>query len=638
MKIRILGLEYENIRGVNNLDISFEKNRNKTFLVTLIMIPNGIGKTTTITLLRAIFDGQVENWDANIIRDFRPADSNASSGRFSVKLLIEEQVYHVILNLDYEKGEAKYQTSKVGDIGGLDDGLLLPSSIQDMLTQEFVKRFIFDGELAKDIIDSNSDEAEKAIKYLYKLNRLKELRCRIDSIVDEAQQNSQKTNTKTDQGLTMLKNQRDAIQRTLLKLKARLKEVEAEIETKEKRHDQIEIEISQKLKTNDRIRNKVEELESERIRNKEEINNGTQNFVEKMRNPYVLSLKIAQRLEKLSEKMEQLKLPRTTSKQFFQELAESHSCICGREIGSKEKEFILKKSEDYLAEDQIGVINAVKATIRDRRYSQSLKEEKELLYPKLSERQRIKTDWDRLQIQLEESGDFELQDLKAELEELKMTLENLKNEYYKLTTTDIIKLHNLDYDENIPLCEKKLEAIKDRLMEATNTVNLGKSAEKVKNYLESIEKDTLLKLKEQIKNETNEKISNIIKTEPIYVEDINGHLKLKGKSGASVGQTLAIAYSFLGSMFNNSMYQLPFVVDSPAGALDLEVRRQVSSILPNLFKQMIIFITSGEREGFTEYFCNKNEDVQFLTIAKEKGKPVICMRGIEEFRSFQDVN
>ncbi|PAB61349.1 ATP-binding protein [Anaeromicrobium sediminis] len=636
MKIRILGLKYENIRGVNNLDISLEKNKNKPFIVTLTMMPNGTGKTTTITLLRAVFDGQAKNWDANIIRDFRPADSNAPNGKFSVKLLIEEQVYHIILNLDYEKGEAKYQTSKVGDVGGLDDGLLLPSTIQDMLTQEFVKRFIFDGELAKDIIDSNSDEAEKAIKYLYKLNRLEELRYRINSIVNEAQLNSQKTSTKTDQGLKVLKNQRDAVQKTLLKLKARQKEVEAEIQTKELRHGQIEIDISQKLKTNDSIRNKVEELESEKRRNKAEIDNSTQSFIEKMRNPYVLSPQIAQRLEKLSGKMEYLKLPRTTSKQFFQELAESDSCICGREIRRNEKEVILKKSEDYLAEDQIGVINAVKSAIRDRRYSQSLNEEKEILHRELFERQRIKTEWDRLQIQLEEAGDFELQNLKEELEELKLTLEKLTNEHEKLTTTDTTHLQNLDYYENIPLCEKKIESIEDRLMEATNTVILVKSAEKIKKYLRSIENKTLVKLKERIKNETNEKISKIIKTESIYVGDIDRHVKLKDKSGASAGQTLAIAYSFLGSMFDNSTYQLPFVVDSPAGALDLDVRRQVSAILPNLFKQMIVFITSGEREGFTEYFCDKNEDVQFLTIVKEKGKPVVCMDGIDYFISFQD--
>ncbi|MPN43607.1 hypothetical protein SDC9_191167 [bioreactor metagenome] len=146
---------------------------------------------------------------------------------------------------------------------------------------------------------------------------------------------------------------------------------------------------------------------------------------------------------------------------------------------------------------------------------------------------------------------------------------------------------------------------------------------------------TLKKLKLKIQSDTNTKIKHIIKNDSILVDGIDGHLRLLDRKGVSMGQTLAIAYSFLGSMFDNSSHQLPFVVDSPAGSLDLEVRRAVSSILPSLFKQLIIFITSGERQGFVDYYYNSSE-TQFLTIYRDNSGAIKCLEGKDEFRNFQE--
>jgi hypothetical protein len=89
-------------------------------------------------------------------------------------------------------------------------------------------------------------------------------------------------------------------------------------------------------------------------------------------------------------------------------------------------------------------------------------------------------------------------------------------------------------------------------------------------------------------------------------------------------------------MFENSSHVLPFVVDSPAGALDLDVRREVSSILPSLFKQLIVFITSGERDGFTEHFYEMSNDVQFITIISNRDTDAELIEGVEKFKTFQD--
>ena len=87
-------------------------------------------------------------------------------------------------------------------------------------------------------------------------------------------------------------------------------------------------------------------------------------------------------------------------------------------------------------------------------------------------------------------------------------------------------------------------------------------------------------------------------------------------------------------MFETSSHDLPFIVDSPAGSLDLSVRRQVSKTIPHLFDQLIIFITSGERAGFADYFYRIEDEVQFLTISREN-EGTRCIEGKETFASFQ---
>lgn len=636
MQVRLLKWEYEGVRGVNDLVIDLERETDKPYPNTLIMMPNGTGKTTTITLLRAIFHGGADQWNPGFVRGFMPVDSDVQKGEFRATLLIDNNIYIVYLILDYRAGKAKYMTSRVGDEGGLVHGHKLPAQINDIFTSEFVDRFVFDAELAKDIIDSKSDEAEKAITYLYQLNRLDEMIQRINSIVTNAQQKAEKTAAKTSQGLNRLRTERDRLANLLKELTAKQKKLTTDFEEKSARYNEIKANIEAHIKADENLRAKVDELQSERNLVKLQILEKGQSVLNSVRSPYLVSKQIANRLETLSNKMQQLKLPKTMSREFFEELAVQSHCVCGREIGEDQKESILQRSTDYLAEDQIGVINAIKSAIRDHEYNNSLKDDVDTLKTFIDERGRIERDWDRLQSTRRESGDIELEEMESESDELVPEITRLKDNLRWISTKDKSELANLDYTENIHLCNEELRKAEEKFAEATDTVKLVQRAAKAKRYLRDVKRESLIRLKEKIKKQTNDKISKIILRDRIYIEGIDGHLVLKGKTGASVGQTLAIAYSFLGSMFESSAHQLPFVVDSPAGALDLEVRRHVSAILPELFEQLIIFITSGERDGFAEHFYGLGNDVKFLTIFRDTDQSVHCHEGENAFKRFQE--
>ncbi|WP_243388505.1 hypothetical protein [Bacillus kexueae] len=634
MNLKILNWSYKNIRGVNNLNISVEKELNIPHKINLIMMPNGYGKTTTQTLLRAVFDGSAVDWDYDKVTGFKPPNSLDLLGEFRVTLLIDSSIYVVNLKLDYSDGKAYYQTSRVGDVGGLENGHKLPSVLKSAFTTEFVKRFVFDGELAKEIIGSQSLEAERTIRYLYQLNRLGDMRQRITAIVNEKQSNMEKTSAKTEVGLTRLKSEKETILKTLANLNKEKNQLENEKEEKQVRLNNVVKEISELIKSDHTLREQAEKLEQERINVGNAIVEKSQSILNDLRNPFQLSSTIADKLTSLSSKMQKLKLPRTMSRQFFEDLADNDNCVCGRPIGLVEKTYILDKSEEFLAEDQIGVINAIKTSIKGRVFTEDLNGEIGALNSLIVKRNQVKSDWDRLQNKRADAGDIELQNLEQERNELEVQIDRATERLRVLTTKDKFEKEHLNFQENIPLCEEKFAKIEEKIAEATDTVTLVKNSEKFKKILTDIEKATINKLKERIKDETNEKLSKIIQAELIEVEEIKGYLKLAGKSGASEGQSLAIAYSFLGSMFETSSHDLPFIVDSPAGSLDLSVRRQVSKTIPHLFDQLIVFITSGEREAFTDYFYRIEDEVQFLTISKENGE-TRCIEGKETFATFQ---
>ena len=135
--------------------------------------------------------------------------------------------------------------------------------------------------------------------------------------------------------------------------------------------------------------------------------------------------------------------------------------------------------------------------------------------------------------------------------------------------------------------------------------------------------------------ETNRKISHLIENDRIVIKKIDGYLVLDGKDGASEGQTLAVAYAYIGTLFDHSRFEFPFIVDSPAAPMDLSVRREVAKILPQLFSQIIIFVTSGEKSHFAERFF-KRDDVYYLTLKGKKDQPLEVCEGREAFEQYQE--
>ena len=133
---------------------------------------------------------------------------------------------------------------------------------------------------------------------------------------------------------------------------------------------------------------------------------------------------------------------------------------------------------------------------------------------------------------------------------------------------------------------------------------------------------------------TNEKLKEVIKDDDIEIENIDKYIKLKNRDGASEGQTLGIAYCFLGTLFEDAELEFPFVIDSPTGKMDFDKRQAVADIIPDVFNQMIAFIQPAEIEHFANRFYDK-PNTQFITIIASTQGGVEMHMSKEFFDSYQ---
>lgn len=638
MDVRVISWRYENIRGgLSGLNVNLG---NPPKRWTLIQMPNGMGKTTTMHLFRAAFSG--EQLEPEIVRSFKPTDE-VKTGEFELVVTVGGQTYRITLALNYDAGTLSYHTARAtAKSGGKEVGHVFPTELKSLLTPEFTKLFIFDGELARQIRDLKRDRASNAIRALYRLDKLREMSTQIDRLVlEEQQRSSAKTKAQTRQGLKALRTRMENARDKLSNLIKQQENLASMVEKAGERHKELENLIHEHMAQHNDFSERVSKLEKERAAVASRLLQMSKTTLSELRNPAAIHPRVIQRLSELSQKMQQLKLPKTMSMEFFYELAEQPRCVCKRDIGPAEKEAILTCANDYLSEDQIGVVNAIKSAVRQFDTDGSIFSKRaKQLQSQIQEKQRLNGEWDRLQSERVEAGDEELEELISNKKDIEIEIEENTDKLDSLTCTDpaLQRSYGVDENNNIPLCRANLNERMNALAEATGTVAFQKKAWRTKKLVQQIENRALDLIKYRLRDATNEKLKHFIPSEAIRVARIGGALELEAdhlssKQQVSEGQSLAIAYAFLTSLFEQAPYRLPFIVDSPAGSLDLEVRREVAELIPDLFDQMIMFVISSEREGFGDPFYTR-DGVRFFTVWRDDSRITHICDELEFFKQF----
>ena len=230
-----------------------------------------------------------------------------------------------------------------------------------------------------------------------------------------------------------------------------------------------------------------------------------------------------------------------------------------------------------------------------------------------------------------------------ELERKEQEIAKLQEELAKIS----VQLERFEEDKEgseiedmwgISVVEKALERAKKSFADVADTLKLKRRSE----ILQTIVLNAHIKSRERISialcEEANKRIEHLMPENAIRIDRIDRSLRIAGKSGGSAGETLSVAYAFLSTLFQRTDYQLPFVVDSPAGPLDHPKRSAVAALIPKLAPQFIAFVISTERDGFQDKLEKSSRSpIQYLTLFR-KGDSVMetAARSTGQTESTQD--
>ena len=631
MKMSILGIEYKNIRKISELKLSFVDANGKAIKNNFVMMANGTGKTTTMELIKGLMDGSAADWSAKKIKTFAPTTSHSDVGVFSIAVKFDERQYKYFLYMNYKTGTANIKTTTT-TLGGMEDGRHLPDALKGIFTPEFVRRFVFDGEQAEKTMDSSSNEAEETIRYLYRLDELDEIIATNQRILSEIQDAEGSKGSKSS--LSNLRTRQEGVKTTISKLQKRAAHLRKDIKT-------FEDERKEKITQRDALDKNYETLNQEKQEilnlqqhNKDSIDAQISEIIRLSKSPYLISQEFCDRMYGLGSSMTKLKLPKTISKDFFVELAHAKDCICGRCIGESEKKTILENAEKYLGSDQQSVLNAIKSSLMACSYDSSLSDAFTELSKLREEANRLQTRLNTNAEKLLKAGGEEAAKLKARIDELEKHIAVSK---YQLDIIESKDENNeeLTEDNNLYKAQLLYKDYEHKIASATRTNAALYRKEVVESLVFAIKEQATAELKKEIIRKANEKIQKVITDDFIEIDNIDRYIKLKERSGASQGQTLGIAYCFLGTLFEDSELEFPFIIDSPTGSMDFDKREAVADIIPKVFNQMISFVQSAEVKRFADRFY-ENPDAQYLTIVVSPSSGMVEVHeGIDFFDSYQ---
>ena len=613
--IKIIGWTCRGFRSPDH-EVELLNQKGEPYHVSLIQMPNGTGKTTTLELLRLALSGGATSCSTQYIKEFAKSQESAEPGVMEVRLLIDKKPITFIMSFDFLQGKAEYKTTYKS---GQSSGFVPPQEIKKFLNPDFINYFILDGELAELLLKDDRAAAQDVIDSLFQVDSLKKIGKRIE---DYWTLKANTVTTRTEQGLTRQKNLVTEIKQRLAYLEKICKAIDEKIN---KLNTQLINRKADHLTAIENNRLKNEALLNAQLSfhtaEKEQINSTTK-LLTACQSPQNLTVIFAKSIRSLKLGLDRVKLPEAAAREFFEELCSEPECICGRAIDEEIAKTIKIKSAQYLGSDDMSLLNSLKTAIEEavdkekpEKHRKQLLDDVKNLTEKVRAVNIAKTLLDELNRKASEidpkvkEAQDEIERLTRELKESELIREQFDSEESSSQIANITGLNVL---------RNKLKENEVYLAEITGTLSIKNKTEKLNTILlASYERATKI-ISTELVEETNNNLKKWLPNNKLEVASIHGHLKLKGKKQGSVGENLSVAYGFLSTLFNRTNHSLPFIVDSPAGALDFDVRPSIGSTIPKLTSQFVTFTISSEREGFIAGGIDTaTKDIQYITIFRK---------------------
>lgn len=618
--LKFLGWKAEGLRCPNHeIDLTSSEGPAS---IALIQMPNGTGKTTSLELLRAAMSGSASDWDPEQIRSYRKREAGKTrTGNFTVSFKVADERATINLALDFVNGEARYSTTyKSGKM----DGFSPPRPLRRFMTPGFVRFFIFDGELAENLLDPDKTDAERAIEDLFRMQLLNTMSSRVEEYWRQKTSDQRVTrDSALDKHIDKYKRSKDRLK----KVKTQRARDKSKLWREQQQLEQKEEQFEEELQKRDDSQERRAEAKGSLKHWQGRVESLSADVLDKMRSPHALSETFSEDIIQLKESLDRVQLPERTAREFFEELAEEEDCICGRELDDEHRKAIRERADQYLGSDDVAFLNAMKRDIGSIEESNAngcseLESAIDSLIKATDKEQHWQTELDDVEAEIT-SSDPRAAEISEEVDTLKQEIDALEEKMERYDNRSEQK--GIDETWGIEVLERRVERHKRKAGEVAEALGLLKKKDKLESILDTAHSTASQKVSQEICRDGNARIETLMPNNDIRIDKIDRSLRLQNRGRGSVGETLTIGYAFLSTLFDRSSYRIPFIVDSPANPIDLDIRQQIGSIIPKVSHQFIAFTISSEREGFVSSLQGSaDEDIKYLTLFR---------KGIEEAES-----
>lgn len=614
MQISLAGWASSGLRSPD-IEVDLKGDSGAPARVALVQMPNGTGKTTTLELLRAALTGSATEWSPAQVRELRRPGTDNDSGNFRVTLLVDGKPLTFELLLDFEAGSASYRTT-LPSSGGVVRRWDPPAAMLQFLTRSFLDLFIFDGEFADDLLKKGAQRADEAIGALCQLDLLDNVGSTVELQWKRA---TSQGGPKSAAALDKLNAERDALLVHQAKLIKAREAAQRKFDTGTIEATALEKKIAEKVGSVDATKTQHAEAQLALQQANNAVSTTAGTVMGLMRMPLALHPLFSEQLVLLKDNLDKLRLPETSSAQFFEDLVDDEECICGREMTEGARTEIRKRAKGYLDYDESGTINALKHDIsrfvapseEDSRYVQLQTALTALTKAKRQQREAQQT-LNVLTKKLIDAGDEELEGWKTAFDALTAELERCKQALLDIDAASEEEAGGPIM--SLKLVKKKIDEVTGKIADLSKTVELKNKTDVVKQILERAERLARDTIRADLLQATNERLEIVLANDPLRLERIDKSLHLANQSGASAGQKLSVGYTFLMSALSRGNNDFPLIVDSPAGPIDEGVRRNIGKLIPDLCTQFVGFTINTERPGFVPALEKASDDCLFLTL------------------------
>lgn len=623
--LRILGWKVEGLRCPDH-EIDCCNVQGDPYPVSLIQMPNGTGKTTTLSLLRAALSGSAANgsWDRANIRELRKRGSTSSAGLFELRLSLNGKRLTIVMEFDFESGRVDYKTT-FGS--GQEEGFNPPFELRRFMNEEFVNFYVFDGELAENLLSRKHTDAEQAVESLFQVHLLSKMAQKVSEYWDEK---TRARTAKDERGYTRRKNRLDkwrarleVVTKDKNQLDNELKEVTKQLQRQQQRYER---EIKKETERADKIRN----AEATVGRFKNSVRECAKSTLDTMREPHALSPEFARAIHELKAGLDRVKLPESAAREFFEELSEEAECICGRPIDDAVRATIKERAHQYLGSDDVALLNAIKSAVADAVGQSPRKSYDELtnamvtLSALVTQLHTAENDLAELKAAAEHA-DPDVMQAKEEIDRLSRERGQIEDRLRRFDGKDskarIDRIDTIDPERvfSIETIQEIVNLLELQLAEVTDTLALRQKRDALIEIIKKAHMFARQSIAAEIRDDANQRIEMLMPYNNIRIDAIDRSLVLKGQSGGSAGETLSVGYAFLSTLFSRAdQHQLPFVVDSPANPIDYDIRSKIGELVPKLAGQIVAFVISSERERFLPSLNKASHgNIQYITLFRK---------------------